>query len=151
MLALVVITALVFAHHFLDKIIAFTDKSGFSQKKHEILALQLELASISAQDEFSKWAKVNRKFESLKKEYALDASESQSHSLRIYATVNYGLYFFEILALIYWSAEPMFYMPNEWFGPLTSWLKFPFAPLGSVGAFYWWSALKSVLARVCKQ
>jgi hypothetical protein len=51
------------------------------------------------------------------------------------------------LCLLIWWSEPVFYIPEQWFGPLTSWLKFPFAPLGSCGVFYWWSALKSLVDR----
>jgi hypothetical protein len=57
------------------------------------------------------------------------------------------LWAFQIFILIYWWAEPVFYVPEQWFGPITDWLKFPFAPIGSCGIFYWWTAIKSILGR----
>ena len=148
MIALLTILVLVVTHHFLAKIFALLDKTGSMHKREQILKAQQEISMVSAQDEFAKWAKMNRKLESMKKELAQSEDESKSQQQLFYALCNYGLYFLEGSALIYWSSEPMFYIPHQWFGPLTSWLKFPFAPMGSVGAFYWWSALKSVLGRV---
>jgi hypothetical protein len=54
----------------------------------------------------------------------------------------------QVVMLIWWCSVPVFYVPKTWFGPFLSWLKFPFAPEGSVGIFYWWSALSSFLNRL---
>ena len=148
MFALCVILLLVVTHHFLERLVSIVMKDGSFKLKTQVLKLQQELAKISAQDEFAKWAKTNRKLEQARKDYNNLKTESKSSHDNRFKILNYSLYGLEIIALIYWSSEPMFYIPNEWFGPLTSWLKFPFAPMGSVGAFYWWSALKSVLGRL---
>jgi hypothetical protein len=66
--------------------------------------------------------------------------------------LSYGLpiilWSVQIFMLVWWWAEPVFWVPEKWFGPMfIGWLKFPFAPEGSCGVFYWWSALKSILDR----
>lgn len=109
------------------------------------------LHSTSAQDEFAKWAKLRRKFDGLINEYEDLSKDIAGIKMKYDMFLSYGipstLWTIQIFMLVWWSAEPVFYVPEQWFGPLTSWLKFPFAPLGSVGVFYWWSALKSILDR----
>lgn len=39
----------------------------------------------------------------------------------------------------------VFYLPPGWFGPLTWWLAFPFAPSGSVSCGVWQMACKRVI------
>ncbi|KAJ3272208.1 GET complex subunit get1 [Terramyces sp. JEL0728] len=119
--------------------------------KSELLATRQELLLTSAQDNFAKWAKLKRKFDKLTIEYDECAKLIASKRAVTETFVSWGLpgilWAFQILLLVIWRAEAVFYIPEQWFGPITNWLKFPFAPEGSVGVFYWWSALKSVLDR----
>lgn len=39
----------------------------------------------------------------------------------------------------------VFYLPPGWFGPLTWWLSFPFAPAGSVSCGVWQMACRRVI------
>ena len=39
----------------------------------------------------------------------------------------------------------VFYLPPGWFGPITWWLAFPFAPAGSVSCGVWQMACKRVI------
>ncbi|KAJ3321015.1 GET complex subunit get1 [Boothiomyces sp. JEL0866] len=116
--------------------------------KAELLSTRKELLQTSAQDEFAKWAKLKRTLDKLTVEYDECAKSIAGKKAVTVTFVSWGLpgilWAFQILLLIIWRAEPVFYIPEQWFGPITNWLKFPFAP---EGVFYWWSALKSVLDR----
>ncbi|KAJ2995129.1 GET complex subunit get1 [Globomyces sp. JEL0801] len=126
-------------------------KSLPSLKSNLIKTKQL-IIETSPQSHFAKWAKLKRTFAKQKAEYSVLNSHVHSHKSSFIFVVSSALpillWSFQILLLIVWRAEPVFYVPEQWFGPLTSWLQFPFAPYGSVGVFYWWSALNSVLDRL---
>jgi tail-anchored protein insertion receptor len=50
------------------------------------------------------------------------------------------------LAVGWWySKSAVFYLPPGWFGPLTWWLAFPFAPAGSVSCGVWQLACRRVI------
>ena len=45
----------------------------------------------------------------------------------------------------WYGKSAVFYLPSGWFGPLTWWLSFPFAPTGSVSCGVWQLACKRVI------
>ncbi|KAJ3253626.1 GET complex subunit get1 [Boothiomyces macroporosus] len=107
--------------------------------KSELLATRKELLQTSAQDEFAKWAKLKRKFDKLTVEYD-ECAKSIAGKKEVTVTfVSWGLpgllWAFQILLLVIWRAEPVFYIPEQWFGPITNWLKFPFAPEDQLETF----------------
>lgn len=124
--------------HYIFNIVEF---DIVSEKKVFIKELQEKLKNTSAQDEFAKWAKLKRNFDKKIVELQL-LRKNQSNYIFLIQSILWSL---QIGLLVYYMYEPMFYVPLEWFGPLTNWLKFPFAPNGSCGIFYWWCAIKSVL------
>jgi len=119
------------------------------QLKSEILLKKAELLQTSAQDQFAKWAKLRRSVDKgladLEKLNAeLNASKT-SFSLKFNTTLwlmTTGLQF----AIGWWySRAAVFYLPAAWFGPLTWWLSFPFAPAGSVSCGVWQMACRRVI------
>jgi len=119
------------------------------QLKSEILLKKAELLQTSAQDQFAKWAKLRRRVDKgladLEKLNAeLNASKT-SFSLKFNTTLwlmTTGLQF----AIGWWySRAAVFYLPAAWFGPLTWWLSFPFAPAGSVSCGVWQMACRRVI------
>src|SRR6266404_984521 len=127
--------------------------NGQRQLKSEILLKKAELLQTSAQEQFAKWAKLRRSvdkgladLEKLSCVFAIlllvvfitfvpyiDAEISASRtsfSLKFNTTLwtmTTGLQF----AIGWWySRAAVFYLPQAWFGPITWWLSFPFAPAG---------------------
>ena len=126
------------------------------QLKSEILLKKAELLQTSAQDQFAKWAKLRRSVDKgladLDKLSCVSAIVNVkllvvliTSILRIDAELNasktsFALKFNTALwmmttglqfAIGWWySRAAVFYLPAAWFGPITWWLSFPFAPAG---------------------
>lgn len=152
-----------------------TPTSGSARKvqdlKKEIVRLKRELGNTSPQDNFSKWAKLDRQHNKAMAEYqklgmsCLDGSiinatdmTTTDGSLRTHqatftsavSTVRWlgtqGLRF----VLQFWFAKsPMFWLPAGWVPYYVEWiLSFPRAPLGSVSINVWGIACASMIALV---
>ncbi|KAH9881413.1 GET complex subunit get1 [Plenodomus lingam] len=131
-----------------------TPTSGSAQKvqklKREIVQLKRELGNTSPQDNFSKWAKLDRQHNKAVAEYQkLDAS-LRTHQTTFTSAVStlrwigtQGLRF----ALQFWFAKsPMFWIPTGWVPYYAEWiLSFPRAPLGSVSINIWGIACASMI------
>ncbi|KAH9839253.1 WRB/Get1 family [Rhodofomes roseus] len=126
--------------------------------KSEILVAKKELLQTSAQDQFAKWAKLRRGVDKgladLEKLNSELSSARSSFSLKFNTAVWFltaGLQFF----VGWWYRKSaVFYLPPGWFGPLTWWLAFPFAPTGSVSCGVWQMACRRVIKvgeRVAKE
>ncbi|EKM54197.1 uncharacterized protein PHACADRAFT_123019 [Phanerochaete carnosa HHB-10118-sp] len=117
--------------------------------KTEILVNKKELLQTSAQDQFAKWAKLRRGVDKglaeLEKLNGELSSSKTSFSLKFNTIVwvlTAGLQFF----VGWWYRKAaVFYLPPGWFGPLTWWLSFPFAPAGSVSCGVWQMACRRVI------
>ncbi|KAH7401641.1 CHD5-like protein-domain-containing protein [Pyrenochaeta sp. MPI-SDFR-AT-0127] len=136
-----------------------TPTSGSARKvqalKKEIVRLKRELGNTSPQDNFSKWAKLDRQHNKAMSEYQkLDGSlrthqatfTSAASTLRWLGTQ--GLRF----VLQFWFAKsPMFWLPAGWVPYYVEWiLSFPRAPLGSVSINVWGIACASMIALVAE-
>nr|G0S1H2.2 RecName: Full=Protein GET1; AltName: Full=Guided entry of tail-anchored proteins 1 [Thermochaetoides thermophila DSM 1495] len=122
-------------------------------KQKEYLQVRHDLNATSSQDEFAKWARLQRKHDKLmdeleKKKSQLDAHRTSfSRKLTIYRWIlTRGMQWF----LCFWfSSQPMFWLPYGWFPYWVEWLvSFPNAPMGSVSIVVWQSACSGVLALV---
>ncbi|GJE97740.1 CHD5 domain-containing protein [Phanerochaete sordida] len=117
--------------------------------KSEILVNKKELLQTSAQDQFAKWAKLRRSVDKglaeLEKLNGELSSSKSSFSLKFNTllwVLTGGLQFF----VGWWYRKAaVFYLPPGWFGPLTWWLAFPFAPTGSVSCGVWQMACRRVI------
>ncbi|KAF9553909.1 hypothetical protein CPC08DRAFT_645010 [Agrocybe pediades] len=117
--------------------------------KAEILATRAELMKTSAQDQFAKWAKLRRSVDKgladLEKLNSQIASTKSGFTMKfntVLWTLTTGLQF----AVGWWyRKQPVFYLPQGWFGPLGWWLALPFAPAGSVSVGVWQMACRRVI------
>jgi len=117
--------------------------------KKEILATKAELLKTSAQDQFAKWAKLRRSVDKgladLEKLNAEVASSKSGFAMKFNTllwVLTSGLQF----AVGWWyRRQPVFYLPEGWFGPLGWWLALPFAPAGSVSVGVWQMACRRVI------
>lgn len=109
--------------------------------KSEILKNKTLLLQTSAQDQFAKWAKLRRTVDKglsdLEKLNGELSSHKSSFGMKFTGVLWFtttGLQFF----VGWWYRKAaVFFLPPGWFGPLTWWLAFPFAPAGSVSCGMW--------------
>lgn len=134
-----------------------TPTSGSAQKaqalKKEIVRLKRELGNTSPQDNFSKWAKLDRQHNKAMSEYQKVDGSLRTHQATFTSAVStlrwlgtQGLRF----VLQFWFAKsPMFWVPAGWVPYYVEWiLSFPRAPLGSVSINIWGIACASMIALV---
>ncbi|KAH8814582.1 CHD5-like protein-domain-containing protein [Flagelloscypha sp. PMI_526] len=118
--------------------------------KADILAKKAELHKTSAQDQFAKWAKLRRSVDKGLADLEKLNSELSSTKSSFAFKFNAVLWIFTrgsgIMIGMYYRNAPVFWLPPGWFGPLTWWMSFPFAPRGSVSVGLWQMACNRVLA-----
>ncbi|KAJ1657126.1 GET complex subunit get1 [Dispira simplex] len=118
--------------------------------KQDIVTLKTELRQTTAQDEFAKWAKLKRRLD--KSMAAYDAHTSQvafaksAFELKATLGLRISLYGLRTFLFLWYRATPVFYLPNHWFDPVSAWLAYPLAPVGSVSVPVW----MFVCHRVCR-
>ncbi|KIY00574.1 uncharacterized protein Z520_03237 [Fonsecaea multimorphosa CBS 102226] len=121
--------------------------------RREVLRLKREMNAVSAQDEFSKWAKLRRQHDKAMEEHdrkAASISSSRtafdSTATAIRWTCTSGLR----LALQFWHAKtPVFTYPRGWFPWYIEFLLgFPRCPYGGVSINVWSTACATVIALV---
>ncbi|KAF8134532.1 CHD5-like protein-domain-containing protein [Boletus edulis] len=119
------------------------------QIKAELLVTKKELLQTSAQDQFAKWAKLRRsvdkglaELEKLNGELATTKTAFSAKFSSLVWILTTGLQF----AIGWWYRKSaVFYLPPNWFGPLTWTLALPFAPPGSVSVGVWQMACRRVI------
>ncbi|KAN0091271.1 CHD5-like domain containing protein [Tylopilus felleus] len=119
------------------------------QLKTELLATKKELVQTSAQDQFAKWAKLRRsvdkgiaELEKLNSDLVASKSAFSAQFNSVVWILTAGLQF----AIGWWYRKSaVFYLPPNWFGPLTWTLALPFAPPGSVSVGVWQMACRRVI------
>lgn len=108
-----------------------------------------ELQSISAQDEFSKWAKVRRRVD--KQVNELEALNTSLTSHRGSFNTVIKVLIFALTTGLQWSfsarysRDAIVYLPKDWFGPLTWFLGLPFAPAGALSCGIYVMLIKRVV------
>ncbi|KAJ4294309.1 GET complex subunit get1 [Kalmusia sp. IMI 367209] len=134
-----------------------TPTSSSAQKaqslKREIIRLKRELATTSPQDNFSKWAKLDRQHNKATAEYQKIDGSLRTHQSTFTSTIStlrwLGTQGARFLLQMYFAKSPMFWIPAGWVPYYVEWiLSFPRAPLGSVSINVWGIACASMLALV---
>ena len=109
----------------------------------ELQTIKAKLAATSAQDEFAKWAKIRREFDSKQSSF-----EKASKTLLLMVDFDFQkkklywefligmairILFYSSWPVLFYSYanEPVFYMASDVFGPFKSLLLFPSCPEGS--------------------
>ncbi|KAI0916425.1 GET complex subunit get1 [Taiwanofungus camphoratus] len=117
--------------------------------KSEILLNKKELLQTSAQDQFAKWAKLRRSVDKgladLEKLNDEISSSKSSFSLRFNSALWLLTTGLQFIVGWWYRKSAVFYLPPGWFGPVTWWLSFPFAPAGSVSCGMWQMACRRVI------
>ncbi|OBZ70595.1 Protein GET1 [Grifola frondosa] len=116
--------------------IFYSSTAARQQKlKSEILLNKKELLQTSAQDQLADLEKLNSELSSARTSFSL-----KFNSMLWFMTA--GLQF---VVGWWYRKSAVFYLPPGWFGPLTWWLAFPFAPAGSVSCGVWQMACRRVI------
>ncbi|KAF1990934.1 hypothetical protein K402DRAFT_323726 [Aulographum hederae CBS 113979] len=119
----------------------------------EIIRLRRERAAISAQDNFTKWAKLGRQLDKVVAEHEKSTSSLSSVKSTFDSTattirwlLTNGLRFY----LQYrYAREPLFWLPHGWIPTYVEWIMaFPRAPRGSVSVQVWFVACSSIVKMV---
>ncbi|PVH99477.1 CHD5-domain-containing protein [Periconia macrospinosa] len=123
--------------------------------KKEVIRLKRELATTSAQDNFSKWAKLDRQYNKATAEYNKLDSSLRTHQSTFNSTVStlrwLGTQGLRFILQFWFSKTPMFWMPMGWVPYYVEWiLSFSRAPLGSVSINIWGIACASMIALASK-
>ncbi|KZT10776.1 uncharacterized protein LAESUDRAFT_721151 [Laetiporus sulphureus 93-53] len=117
--------------------------------KSEILLDKKELLQTSAQDEFAKWVKRKRSVDKglgdLEKLNSELSSVRTSFSLKFNSAIWFLTAGVQFIVGWWYRKSAVFYLPPGWFGPLSWWLAFPFAPAGSVSCGVWQMACRRVI------
>ena len=123
------------------------------QKNSELAKVSKERKSISAQDQYARWTKLNRQFDKLTGEINKlkeETSASRGYISKyigymILATTTLPIWFFRV----WYRKTVLFYFPTgvlpyyvEWF------LALPFITTGGVGLTIWMSAVNNVVSSV---
>ncbi|WFD19229.1 GET complex subunit get1 [Malassezia caprae] len=110
----------------------FSASSKLASMKKELFETRQQMNMTSAQDEFSKWAKLRRRVDKLSQQV------DEQRFIAIPFVLNW-----------YFKYVPMFYLPpGDWFGPLGYLFSFPNAPVGAVSSTVWTTVCGRVLALV---
>lgn len=121
--------------------------------QREIVTLRAQQRATSSQDEFAKWAKLQRTLD--KKSVELEKLNASISTARVSFdaktkavrwTLTSGLRWF---VLFWYNKEPMFWMPEGWVPGYVEWgLSFPKAPIGSVSIQVWSFAVGQVVSLI---
>ncbi|KAK9763572.1 GET complex subunit get1 [Basidiobolus ranarum] len=120
--------------------------------KKEIIELKTKLRQTSSQDEFAKWARIRRKLDAATSKYDKLATDLAYDKTGFEVKMSIGsrvvLYGARILVVLWYRYEPMFYLPQGWFSPITFVFSYPAAPTGSVSVLFWFLICQRVVHRI---
>ncbi|PVU88963.1 hypothetical protein BB561_005637 [Smittium simulii] len=109
--------------------------------KQDIKQLRLEIKQVSSVDEFSRWAKINRKLEKSTKLFDTKSSDLgiQKTSFKIKASlfIMVAVYGIRLVILYLYYRVPVIHLPASWFYPFGWLLSYPGAPSGTLSVFMW--------------
>ncbi|KAJ9048995.1 GET complex subunit get1 [Entomophthora muscae] len=109
---------------------------------------QTELSGINSKEEFSRWAKLNRRLEKLKKEHAEAKKnltiEAVKFQIGLSIAIYIALYGFLITWALLYRSSPTFTLPPGFLGPFEGFLSMPGSPLGTVSLVAWLFVCKRV-------
>ncbi|KAK8218667.1 CHD5-like protein-domain-containing protein [Phyllosticta capitalensis] len=119
----------------------------------EVLRLKKEMNSVSAQDDFARWAKIRRAHDKVYAEYQkIDASLKSSRTSfdRTVSTLRFlGTNGLKVVLQFWYAKQALFWIPQGWVPRYVEWiLAFPKAPTGSVSIQVWGFACASVVGMV---
>ncbi|KAL9080674.1 MAG: hypothetical protein Q9159_007552 [Coniocarpon cinnabarinum] len=129
------------------------DAQKTSRQRTELLRLKKEIASVSAQDDFARWAKLRRQHDKANDEYNKTTATLQASKTKFTTAVSSvrwaGMNGLRLFLLYWYSRAALFWIPREWLPGWVEWiLSWPRAPVGSVSVQVWSLACAGVIGMV---
>lgn len=141
--------------------ISIATKAGHSQfmelsaKRAELVDINKQRKSVSAQDEYARWTKLNRQFDKINGEVAAMTEAVSSEKLKFTKAV--GVLISLLTAAPVWFSRfwyrkaILFYFPPGVLPHYVEWaLALPFVTTGGVGLTIWMMAVNSVLGSIAE-
>ncbi|ODV85071.1 hypothetical protein CANARDRAFT_234991 [[Candida] arabinofermentans NRRL YB-2248] len=122
----------------------------YKKLKDEQISINRERSLLSAQDNYAKWTKLNRKFDQLSEKLAAIESELNMNKVKVESTIKLALKFTTVVPItlmkVWYSRTSLFYIPQGVFPWFMNYfvINFPFMTKGSVGIFFWCFCLNRV-------
>ena len=125
----------------------------YGQKRKELWETTREKRSISAQDQYAKWTKLNRKCDKLNAELKLLEEQISKDKAKVNTVVNQILFllisgpvwFFRI----WYRKNVLFYLPKGALPKQIEWvMALPFFATGTVGLTMWMQCVGQVLSQI---
>ncbi|KAF2794915.1 hypothetical protein K505DRAFT_324420 [Melanomma pulvis-pyrius CBS 109.77] len=118
--------------------------------KLDIVSVKRDMAAVSAQDDFARWAKITRQHDKAMQEFQMLDARLKAHKATFTTTIStlrwLGTQGLRFLLQMYYAKTPMFWLPAGWVPYYVEWiLSFPRAPVGSVSINVWGIACASML------
>lgn len=122
-----------------------------SKKRNELVQINKERKSISAQDQYAKWTKLNRSYDKLSAEVKILADQMSAEKAAVGKVVGIAITILTVAPVwfcrVWYRKVVMFHFPSGYLPYALEWLlALPFTVTGGVGLTIWMFALNSVLS-----
>lgn len=124
-----------------------------AKKRQELVQINKERKSISAQDQYAKWTKLNRSFDKLSAEVKTLADQVSTEKATVNKVVNGAVTLLTVAPIwfcrVWYRKTVLFHFPSGYFPGVMEWfLALPFTVKGGVGLTVWMFAVNSVLSSI---
>lgn len=121
--------------------------------KSQYLKVRKELNATSSQDQFAKWAKLQRQHDRLLEQLDKNKASTDSTKATFDSAVStlrwIGTNGLRMFLQFWYSKQAMFWIPKGWVPYYAEWLlSFPRAPLGSISIQAWFLACTAIIILV---
>lgn len=120
------------------------------KKRRELVQINMERKSISAQDQYARWTKLNRNYDKLTAEVKSLVDQVSSEKAAVTKVVNTIVTILTVAPIwfcrVWYRKVVLFYFPAGYLPHALEWfLALPFTVTGGVGLTVWMYAVNSVL------
>lgn len=124
-----------------------------SKKRNELVQINKERKSISAQDQYAKWTKLNRNFDRVSAEVKTLVEEVSSEKATVNKVVNMAVSILTVAPVwfcrVWYRKTVLFYFPKGYLPYALEWaMALPFTVTGGLGLTVWMYALNSFLSSI---
>eukprot|EP00128_Syssomonas_multiformis_P018421 Colp12_sorted_trinity150504_noHs@22768 len=120
-----------------------------AKAESEVFTIQSELKTISMQDEFARYARLERKLHKEKEVLQRLSAKLSGKENSIAKNILFGtraiMGVLHIILFVMYRTEPIFFLPSEWLSPLGSFIAAPTGVEGAVGILFWMFVCRQVV------
>lgn len=124
-----------------------------AQKRQELVHINKERKSISAQDQYAKWTKLNRSYDRASAEVKTLVSQVSTEKANVNKAVGMAITILTVVPVwtcrIWYRKTVLFYLPGGYMPHPLEWLlAFPFTVVGGIGIPVWMFAVNSLFRTI---